>query len=476
MQTHQRHMLVRIFELVDLITITYCYIIMYTVAVTGKWKIPQLSMAMSITDMILLIALIASWHTLFTYFGLYKSRRLDTLMSEIKDVVCATVLCVLVAYGMTALLQKRDLNITVILQFWAMITSVMVICRILLRSFLASVRKNNMNLRYILIIGTNKRAHEFAHYIIAKKQLGFRLVGFVDDRWHGNVTFPDQKFQLVCSFAEVSDYIRRNIVDEMYMTLPLNSFYPVASRLAELCQEHGIIMRYNTALFSLERASNTADDIEPYTMVSHYFTSMTGWRFVLKRMFDVSVATVLIVTLIPIFIGVGILIKLTSPGQVLFKQQRIGFNKRVFYLYKFRTMVNNAQDLLKDLEHKNEANGPVFKIKDDPRITTIGKILRKTSIDELPQLFNVLRGEMSLVGPRPLPLRDYNGFSSDSHRRRLSVLPGITCIWQSSGRSNISFERWMEMDLEYVDKWSLSLDFKILARTVVAVVRGTGAA
>jgi lipopolysaccharide/colanic/teichoic acid biosynthesis glycosyltransferase len=179
--------------------------------------------------------------------------------------------------------------------------------------------------------------------------------------------------------------------------------------------------------------------------------------------------------LAPVLAIVAILIRLTSPGPVLFVQKRLGLNKRHFNVYKFRTMVVDAEKRMLEIEHLNEVSGPVFKIKNDPRITPIGRFLRKTSIDELPQLFNVLIGDMSLVGPRPLPVRDYEGFNEDWQRRRFSVRPGITCLWQVGGRSSIPFEKWMELDLQYIDKWSLWLDLQILLRTIPAVLRGSGA-
>jgi lipopolysaccharide/colanic/teichoic acid biosynthesis glycosyltransferase len=157
-------------------------------------------------------------------------------------------------------------------------------------------------------------------------------------------------------------------------------------------------------------------------------------------------------------------------------QKRVGLNKRRFPIYKFRTMVANAEEKIRELEHLNKVSGPVFKIDNDPRITPIGKLLRKTSVDELPQLLNVLKGDMSIVGPRPLPVRDYEGFNEDWHRRRFSVRPGITCLWQIAGRSSIPFEKWMELDMQYIDKWSLWLDLRIVLRTIPAVIRGTGAA
>jgi lipopolysaccharide/colanic/teichoic acid biosynthesis glycosyltransferase len=184
----------------------------------------------------------------------------------------------------------------------------------------------------------------------------------------------------------------------------------------------------------------------------------------------------LLVLLAPFLVVVALLIKLSSEGPIVFRQERLGLNKRKFSIFKFRTMVRNAEQMIADLEHQNEVSGPVFKIKNDPRITPIGRILRRTSIDELTQLFNVLKGDMSLVGPRPLPVRDYKGFSEDWQRRRFSVRPGITCLWQVNGRSSLPFEQWMKLDLQYMDEWSLWLDIKILARTIPAVLKGSGAA
>jgi lipopolysaccharide/colanic/teichoic acid biosynthesis glycosyltransferase len=167
---------------------------------------------------------------------------------------------------------------------------------------------------------------------------------------------------------------------------------------------------------------------------------------------------------------------LDGHGPVIFAQERFGFNKRRFRMFKFRTMITDAEALQSTLEDRNEAAGPVFKIKDDPRVTRIGKFLRKTSLDELPQLWNVLRGDMSLVGPRPLPLRDVHRFSESWLMRRFSVRPGVTGLWQVSGRSDLTFSRWVALDLQYIDRWSLGLDLKILAMTVPAVLKGRGAA
>ena len=177
-----------------------------------------------------------------------------------------------------------------------------------------------------------------------------------------------------------------------------------------------------------------------------------------------------------LFAILAVLIKITSPGPVFFKQQRSGLNGTPFTLYKFRTMVTNAEQSRHELEAMNEMRGPVFKVTGDPRVTRVGKWLRRYSLDELPQLLNVLRGEMSLVGPRPLPVDEVKRFNDLAHRRRLSVKPGLTCLWQISGRNQIKdFKDWVRLDLEYIDNWSLWLDLEILLRTIPVVLRGTGA-
>jgi exopolysaccharide biosynthesis polyprenyl glycosylphosphotransferase len=201
----------------------------------------------------------------------------------------------------------------------------------------------------------------------------------------------------------------------------------------------------------------------------------SGWQLLAKRLIDMCGSAMLLIALAPLLMIVALLIKLDSPGPVFYTQQRVGLNRRHFKLFKFRTMAAGADKQQAMLEGLNEKDGPIFKIKDDPRITRIGRFLRHYSLDELPQLFNVFKGEMSLVGPRPMSLRDVQRIDIRWHRRRFSVKPGITCLWQVNGRSDVSFDHWVRMDLEYIDKWSLGLDMKILLKTIPAVVKGSGA-
>jgi lipopolysaccharide/colanic/teichoic acid biosynthesis glycosyltransferase len=199
------------------------------------------------------------------------------------------------------------------------------------------------------------------------------------------------------------------------------------------------------------------------------------YRLWIKRAIDVGGALIGLVLFSPIMLAASVAIWWTSPGRIIFRQERVGLQRRRIMIYKFRTMVADAESRQAALEQLNEADGPVFKIRHDPRLTPVGHFLRKTSIDELPQLLNVLKGEMSLVGPRPMAIRDVSRFEEASLMRRFSVMPGLTCLWQIRGRSNTNFERWIELDLEYIDRWSLSLDLAILAMTVPAVVKCEGA-
>ena len=258
------------------------------------------------------------------------------------------------------------------------------------------------------------------------------------------------------------------------IALPIASNYRLIEQILDWCSQQGIAVAFEASLFE-----NTGTPFLGYErlhgMMTLYDAAPVHWTAGAKRIIDMLLSGCALIVLSPILVGVAIAVKSTSPGPVFFLQERLGLGKRRFKIIKFRTMVTNAEKLLKDLEHLNQSGGPTFKLDRDPRITRIGAFLRRTSLDELPQLLNVFIGDMSLVGPRPLPLRDYEGFSQDWHRRRFSVRPGITCIWQVNGRSSVTFERWMELDMAYIDRWSLWLDFTILMQTIPAVLRGSGA-
>ena len=249
-----------------------------------------------------------------------------------------------------------------------------------------------------------------------------------------------------------------------------------AEAVVQACEIEGVEAWLVADFFKTEISRTRLDDFYGRPMLVFRSAPETSWQGVVKQAVDFAGALVMLAALAIPLAFVALLVKLTSPGPVLFRQSRSGLNGSPFTIYKFRTMVTNAEQIKHELEAMNEMQGPVFKITKDPRITPIGKWLRKFSVDELPQLFNVLRGEMSLVGPRPLPVDEIRRISDLAHRRRLSVKPGLTCLWQISGRNQIhDFKDWVRLDLEYIDNWSLWLDFKILLRTVPVVFGGTGA-
>lgn len=438
-----------------------------------------LDMKIKVQNLLIFALLLGIWQFIFSMLGLYDSKRLSPRRAEARDVFRATTLCALVLLISSYLLHFRMVTLEFVASFWVCATVIDVSIRVAVRTWLRRRRMHGRDSRNMLIIGSNQRAIEFARSIQAQPELGYKIIGFADEQWEGVGEIEKYGWSLVCGPENLRNFIRRSVVDEVVITVPLRSYHDLAAEIAAMCEEQGIILRILSDLFNQKRRPSMAEGIDGSPVITHHAGIEEGWPMIIKRGLDFSLSLLLLIAVAPVLLLSAILIKLTSPGPVFFVQKRIGLNKRIFNIYKFRTMVSNAEEKLKDIEHLNEVSGPVFKIKNDPRLTPIGKLLRKTSIDELPQLFNVLNGDMSLVGPRPLQLRDYELLTeggTDWQRCRFSVRPGITCLWQVSGRSSLPFHRWMELDLEYVRNWSLWLDLRILARTIPAVLRGSGAA
>jgi exopolysaccharide biosynthesis polyprenyl glycosylphosphotransferase len=255
-----------------------------------------------------------------------------------------------------------------------------------------------------------------------------------------------------------------------------HAYFEQVEAAIRACELEGVEAWLVADFFRSQISRTSFDDFYGWPVLVFRSTPESSWPRVVKQVIDSVGSFVALVVGSLVFGVIALLIKFTSPGPVLFRQQRSGLNGRPFTLYKFRTMVTNAEQLQHELAAMNEMNGPVFKVTNDPRVTRVGKFLRKYSLDELPQFYNVLRGEMSLVGPRPLPVNEVKRFNDLAHRRRLSVKPGLTCLWQVSGRSNVTdFRDWVRLDLEYIDNWSLWLDLMILWRTLPAVLAGSGA-
>jgi exopolysaccharide biosynthesis polyprenyl glycosylphosphotransferase len=433
------------------------------------------SMRVKIHNFAIFALLILVWNLIFCLFGLYASRRYSSRSGEVVDTIKATSVGTFVILASAVIFHIRLVTPSFLVVFWLTSTFTAISSRLVLRTFLALLRKRGRNLRDVVIVGTNSRALEFARKIASRPELGCRIIGFVDQEWSGMEGFRRTGYTLASDIVGFPQFLRESVVDEIVMTLPFRSMHEQASHIAAFCEDQGVTVRVLNNIFDLKTA-HCAEEPEGNPLITHSTIWAEGWPVFAKRILDFTISLLAIAVFSPVLLAESILIKVTSRGPVLFIQKRVGLNKRPFNLYKFRTMVVGAEARMSEIEHLNEVSGPVFKMKEDPRITPPGRFLRKTSIDELPQLFNVLKGDMSLVGPRPLPVRDYKGFSEDWQRRRFSVKPGITCLWQVGGRSSIAFEQWMELDLQYIEKWSLWLDFQILLRTIPAVLKGSGAA
>lgn len=344
--------------------------------------------------------------------------------------------------------------------------------RLTYKQVLKTLRRKGYNARDILIVGTGKRARAFARIILAHSEWGLRIIGYVDD----DPTEKDRQIlgsTIIGRIKDIPDLIRTKVVDEVIIAIP-RKWLDSLDEVVRMCEEEGVETTVLADLYDTMIADTHLSFLHDIPLLSFSTVPAQEWKLVIKTMIDFFTAAVLLVLLAPLLIVVSLAIKLTSPGPVFFRQARNGLRGRPFKMYKFRSMWVDAENRMDELRHLNEMSGPVFKIMHDPRVTPVGRFLRKTSLDELPQLINVLRGEMSLVGPRPPIPSEVNEYER-WQRRRLSMKPGITCLWQIKGRNKIAFERWMELDLQYIDNWSLGLDLKIILRTVPVVLFGYGA-
>lgn len=470
---------------VDLLVMVLSFLVAASTVISGFDGVPFtqfLSIRISIHNLLIFNGFTLLWYVIMSLAGAYYVRQLSHKKGKIRNIIQATSFGSLNLLVFSVIFNIRLVTPLFLLVFWLMTTTGAILSRIAVRFILRKSWLRGINLQNAVIVGTNSRAVKFARNLEESPELGYRVMGFVDQQWQGDREFQKSGYPLLTDFKNFPDFLRTHEVDEVIIDLPLNSFYQEASYILGLCVQQGILVRFLSdsfyLLFDMKLARAELEEVQDYVVLTVYTGTMGGWPTFAKRAVDLLASLLLIVLLSPLFLLVAGLIKLTSPGgPVFFVQDRIGLRKRKIKVIKFRTMVPGAEQSRTALERFNEASGPVFKIKNDPRVTLLGRFLRKTSIDELPQLFNVLAGDMSLVGPRPLPVRDYEGFSQDWHRRRFSVKPGITCLWQIYGRGSLSmpFEKWMQLDMEYIDHWSLWLDLKILAQTIPAVLTGKGA-
>ena len=434
-----------------------------------------LTVRIKLVNFVFVIGFALIWHLIFRFSGLYRSRRTGLLSSDWWDIVKAVSVGTLLLAGLAPILSFEAVNRVFVITFFLVALVGTIATRTILKALLGGARRNGRNLKNLVIVGCGPRGAEFGKKVRNRPDFGYLLLGFIDEIPPPENPLHGGPERIIGPPSQMREILESEDVDEVVIALPIASHYQTISSIISMCEELAVDVLVPSDFFKSRLVSVTVDDSRawPAMELRSHLPSAGGIFF--KRIIDIFVAFVALVMLSPVLAVIAIAIKLDSRGPVFFRQDRVGLKRKMFKMHKFRTMRVDAEERIKELEDKNEVNGAAFKMANDPRITRVGKTLRKLSLDELPQFIDVLKGSMSLVGPRPLPIRDVERFDKGWQKRRFSVKPGITCLWQINGRHEIDFEHWMELDLQYIDNWSLSMDFDILLKTVPAVFRGSGA-
>jgi exopolysaccharide biosynthesis polyprenyl glycosylphosphotransferase len=430
-----------------------------------------LDVSTSLPDTNLAIAVfIGIWIAVLWTHGLYRSRARLTNRGEIMVVLRATLVQIVITLSLLYVFKLPDVSRLLLIVVFPALAVAAIGIRIVVRELLVLARDRGRNVRYMLILGANTRAKAFADLVESHAELGLKVIGHL--RADAADTGGTPVRPVLGMIDDLEEILHSQIVDEVAICLPF-SMEELIEQAAYLCEQEGKVVRMPVA--PVERVL-TAGRLETIDGVGVYSLANGPDRaaaLLIKRLLDIAGSAFLLVVLSPLLALLAVLVKSDSPGPALFRQERVGLHGRTFHVLKFRSMCSDAEEQLEQLSRHNRIKGHAFKLDQDPRTTRVGRFLRRCSLDELPQLWNVLRGEMSLVGPRP-PLPSEVANYDVWHRRRLSMKPGMTGLWQVDGRNEREFDRWVETDLEYIDTWSLWLDFKIIARTVPAVLAGTG--
>lgn len=439
------------------------------------WAGPSLShpmIAFSFTTAVSFLAMgqrMSLYHAHRTEHG---SRELRTLFEVV--LYSAALGCAVTQIGTRGL--PRGLYVAI---FASVIVSLLTL-RAAMRIVVRSLRRQGRDTRTWLIIGNNRRSSALIDTIRNNPHFGIRIEDVFDlparpedSRGRNDSLFSETHARQISSPDGIRLLLLERAIDEVVITLPMRSFYDEIQKIIDICCEAGVSVKVSPQIFERSGFAVQMSVVGDTPMMTHFTGTGDSLQLILKRLIDVVGASAGLILLSPLFLIIAIAVKLTSSGSLLFVQSRVGLHGRKFRMYKFRSMTQDAPMRRAELLRYNASDEVVFKMKNDPRITSAGRVLRKFHLDELPQLWNVLIGDMSLVGPRPLPLKEAE-CKEWWHRRRLSMPPGLTCFWQVAGDHLMPFQNWMKLDVAYVDQWSVWLDFKILYSTIGTIAKGKG--
>jgi exopolysaccharide biosynthesis polyprenyl glycosylphosphotransferase len=465
----------RVTRLFDALFALSLMVVTFTFVSTGRLSLGVdefLVIRFSVENVALAFLFIFIWHACFAAVGLDRAEPHRSLRGISLRIVAACMASgVLSLFALASATGASDLHLAP--YFWLVAMGVGVVGRTAIAAGARYAERRPRDVKHVVIVGSGPLALRVYESIRARRIDTDAVVGFVDTR-EPTAIAPEIRPRVIATLDEFEALVSRQPVDEVLIALPVKSQYGAIQNVIEACERVGVEVKYSSHFFAVSRARHAFDEEDGVAGVRLKLVA-DDHRLLIKRSIDVVGALCGLVVLSPVLFACAIAVKLTSPGPVIFSQQRYGRNRRLFRMYKFRTMVEDAEQLQSSLESQNEASGPVFKMKHDPRVTPVGRWLRRLSLDEVPQLVNVLNGDMSLVGPRPLPVRDVSNFNETWLLRRFSVKPGLTCLWQINGRNHVDFDHWVRLDLYYIDNWSLLLDMRILLKTVPAVLSRSGA-
>jgi exopolysaccharide biosynthesis polyprenyl glycosylphosphotransferase len=407
-----------------------------------------------------------AWIAVLWFHGLYRPRARWTVRSEGLAIGRATLVLGLITGTALFAIKLPDVSRLFLVTLFPAQWLVTLGTRVWLRIAFEQLRARGLNARYVLLVGAGPRGQAFAAKLEGHRELGLKVKGFLDDE---AFDLP-AGWPLLGPVEDIERILHSEVIDEVAICLPFSQWDRM-NALAHLCEEEGKIVRVPIDILDHAFAAGRFEELDGTPVYSLVSGPDRIAAFVVKRVFDLVVAGLALVVASPFLGLIAVWIRIRDGAPILFRQERVGLHGRRFEVLKYRTMVPGAEAMVDELSDRSEITGAAFKITNDPRVTRTGRFLRRTSLDELPQLWNVIRGDMSLVGPRPALPREVAGYDL-WHRRRLSMKPGITGLWQVSARRSSNFDTWAELDLSYIDRWSLWLDLKILARTVPAALEG----